>query len=1691
MALREVLTNYTFEQQRQVINNIGEDIGDLELLNTAQTDIVSAINAINQTVNPTSGLFLNGTVNPENTVGLNGDFYLNVITEELFGPKANNVWPTEPVNFKGLLYGETNPSVGDGVIGSFYIKTTTQDLFGPKTESGWEVSAISLSKQLLSGIEPPESSDGKIDDYYLDTQTRDLYGPKTVSGWGTPISLSEQVLSGSAAPLSTSGKNGDFYLDTLNRNLYGPKTTGNWNVPIPLGEEEIGTVIFVNATGNDTRNGLSIRNAVKTLKRACEIARSTDGNVTIKMFSGEYFEDNPIYVPKGTSIVGDNLRETIIRPLNDGEDFLWITSGSYINYLVFRDNYGNASNPSDSSRGVGTLNTGSEREISSTELTVNLFPGHTIKRVDGIFKDGSNILTFRRQEIIDYAFNEMILEYPGLVIPAGQEQGGEATCKRDIGYFVDGLIDDLNYGGNMYSIRVGQSYFDAIGNLDHINGEFEETIFAFTKASFAAKAYVQDAGAVNSDPDFTDEYGIIIDGDCSNVVTNIDNLTSIVLSILDGEDAPRSNPGPGYVLINQEWMEVDDLVGNVLTIKQRAINNPVTNEQTLASRHISGSVVSQGARTWRYAVAYPDQDGITCKGRVSLSTSTTTVLGTNTKFLSECFVGGFIRFPDYDTNSQNDVTYKISLVVSDTQLVLVTPPSAALTNRKFKFIPPKERIFLSPYTQNCSAISVLGDSFSEVINGVETYDAKKTRAGGILVDGDQLEPNTPIKSMVCDAFTQVVSGGIGFHLKNDAYAQLVSVFEVFEDVGVLCETGAYTSITNSATNFGRQGLKAIGFSKEPYPFFIGNVSEIANKTKSNFNSNPSNIIRTSFEEENTKVRLLLQVSSADISKFEPNQTLDIALHVLPNPGSNATITALQTYINNTVLEVNRIVLSDNIVEILLNINWDAVFETLEGSQTGEITVIGGATFTEIEITGFDAKALPNYVIKFPNISLPPHPSGVEYIVDIIDRYDAGIGITVLTTQPKIPDSDLILITSNQSIQLRAPSTVNSSGHTFEYVGAGINYTALPQNGGRAIADFQSVESGSGKSYVSATDQDGNFFVGPFFRVDLRTGKATFSGAVALGVLDEIQLKSSPGVPIYEFSTDDNLGGGTGSKNTALPTQKAVRDYINKSTVLGNLVGLNKTTVPSPNNLVQLNASGKINSELLPPANPVNVFTVANEEERLALTTAVAGDVAYQTDTNVAHILLDLPATNPNNWQVFTGTNINASNIVSGIISPSRLGSGIANDAVFLSGGSKYVPTTQGLIPSISSPVLIDGNRDNVLKTGITKGVSSAVWNNFAVVITTSTNHGLTDNDWVEIEQIFPYGYNGFYQIDVTSPNTFTYSLAANPGEYVDSGFVTSGVKYESGFTELDIRRASFFSGQISGSSSVGVVKYDYPTFEINASSELSLREKGVTLGKLENVKRRSLLGNNEFPTLTQTEGNILELGLGEDIEQVTVFNVTLLDGDYRFLDRILDKDLGKYPTLHLVPGKSYKINLSVSGEPFFITTKSRDIVQPLETEPQSNYTDGVRLVNSRESGTIYFTVPFDAPNILYYQSGNSADKFGIIVIGPYEDPSIKFITAFAPFAIDSFNKLQTNTCKYLIQVHQEDGVNDRYHSTEIMLMHDGTDVFLTEYATLINDIFLGTFSAEINNNEVRLLFTANNLLTTTNLTVRVIKTSIF
>jgi hypothetical protein len=102
-------------------------------------------------------------------------------------------------------------------------------------------------------------------------------------------------------------------------------------------------------------------------------------------------------------------------------------------------------------------------------------------------------------------------------------------------------------------------------------------------------------------------------------------------------------------------------------------------------------------------------------------------------------------------------------------------------------------IFTSPYVQNCSSITTTG--------------------AGMRVDGDLAGG---LKSMVLDAYTQFNQGGLGIHIINQGYAQLVSIFSICCTAGVKCEAGGTCSITNSNNSFGDYGLWADGVSNVLY-----------------------------------------------------------------------------------------------------------------------------------------------------------------------------------------------------------------------------------------------------------------------------------------------------------------------------------------------------------------------------------------------------------------------------------------------------------------------------------------------------------------------------------------------------------------------------------------------------------------------------------------------------------------------------------------------------------------------------------------------------------------------------------------------------------------------------------------------------------------------------------------------------------
>jgi hypothetical protein len=130
----------------------------------------------------------------------------------------------------------------------------------------------------------------------------------------------------------------------------------------------------------------------------------------------------------------------------------------------------------------------------------------------------------------------------------------------------------------------------------------------------------------------------------------------------------------------------------------------------------------------------------------------------------------------------------------------------------------------SPYTQNSSIISFLGGG-GALIDGSKVAQPN-CPFPGLEPDGSATYPNQG-KSMVAAAFTIVSFGGIGYKVINDGYTQLVSVFVIFCEDGVLAESGGYASITNSATNFGIYALRARGYNNFAYSFDVGTITNVS------------------------------------------------------------------------------------------------------------------------------------------------------------------------------------------------------------------------------------------------------------------------------------------------------------------------------------------------------------------------------------------------------------------------------------------------------------------------------------------------------------------------------------------------------------------------------------------------------------------------------------------------------------------------------------------------------------------------------------------------------------------------------------------------------------------------------------------------------------------------------------------------
>jgi hypothetical protein len=177
-----------------------------------------------------------------------------------------------------------------------------------------------------------------------------------------------------------------------------------------------------------------------------------------------------------------------------------------------------------------------------------------------------------------------------------------------------------------------------------------------------------------------------------------------------------------------------------------------------------------------------------------------------------CYFGEFTFRDGVDDNFVPTITADYAVAFDD-------PFDPNITDRADYTNLPNTRptIVTSPYIQNASIISFLG------MNGAK-IDGSKVESPNVPTYG--IEAENPVvgaipeqgKSMVANAFTILSFGGTAWRLTNDAYAQIVSCFEIFLLNGVYCQSGGYCSITNSATNFGLYALRSSGFSPKAFAF---------------------------------------------------------------------------------------------------------------------------------------------------------------------------------------------------------------------------------------------------------------------------------------------------------------------------------------------------------------------------------------------------------------------------------------------------------------------------------------------------------------------------------------------------------------------------------------------------------------------------------------------------------------------------------------------------------------------------------------------------------------------------------------------------------------------------------------------------------------------------------------------------------
>jgi hypothetical protein len=392
---------------------------------------------------------------------------------------------------------------------------------------------------------------------------------------------------------------------------------------------------------------------------------------------------------------------------------------------------------------------------------------------------------------------------------------------------------------------------------------------------------------------------------------------------------------------------------------------------------------------------------------------------------------------------------------------------------------PNAFIITSPYIQNCTAVHTPPQSFYAPLDFENENPLIGNGPGGMLIDDSILSGYSPLKSMVCDAFTQVAFNGIGVCVRGRGYVQLVSVFTNFSRTGIYAIDGGHVSLLNSNTTFGDYGLRAKGKRILVVPD-VTDVSVYTNDTDS----------------------ALIRSSKNSIINHMINE-----LSISGNYSSSYADTQSPTRMS-TIFDAGLLI--DALADDLRSKGAARISQFTQGLFKGQDTSTGNI-FTLPPATGFDKGAVTVFPVNDGLLLTEDFIYSYELIRDFIIN-DPDNLFTSLSSDTKTKVAEILnvpiqtltsVVINNEPTYLEEfGSLITSTAHDFSYAGSGVNFLGLPNNqGGIGKTDFdiRVVEEDGGRVFYTAGDESGDFFVGKDFVIKQQTGiiqGRTFDRAIA-------------------------------------------------------------------------------------------------------------------------------------------------------------------------------------------------------------------------------------------------------------------------------------------------------------------------------------------------------------------------------------------------------------------------------------------------------------------------------------------------------------------------------------------------------------------------------------------------------------------